>query len=81
MKASDYMRTRIWHGMINDPFADQVIPYVGASQVCWGSDFPHVRSIGLDASAFVADLYKNFSVVDQNKLVGGNIAQVYGIAH
>lgn len=81
MKASDYMRTRIWHGMINDPFADHVIPYVGASQVCWGSDFPHVRSIGLNAAAFCADLYKNFPLADQNKLVSGNIAQVYGIAH
>ena len=77
--ASEYMRDRIWHGMVDDPFGDQAIEYVGASQVCWGSDFPHVRSIGTNAQAFVSDLFRNFSPEDQEKLVGGNTASIYGI--
>ncbi len=79
MKASDYMRTRIWHGIIDDPSASYAIPYVGAGQVCWGSDFPHGRSIGSDAQGFVADLFKEFSRADQEKIVGSNIASVYGV--
>jgi predicted TIM-barrel fold metal-dependent hydrolase len=79
LKASDYMRTRIWHGIIDDPTAPEVIPFVGASQVCWGSDFPHGRSIGSDAQGFVADLFKGFSRSDQEMIVGTNVAKVYGI--
>lgn len=79
MKASDYMRTRVWHGIIDDPFGDQAIPYIGSSQVCWGSDFPHVRSIGTNAQAFVADLFKNLTPADRDKVVGGNAAKVYGV--
>ena len=77
--ASDYMRDRVWHGIVDDPFGDEAIPYVGAGQVCWGSDFPHVRSIGTDAQEFVADLFKNFPREDQEKLVGGNAAAIYGL--
>ena len=78
-KASDYMRDRVWHGIVDDPFGDHAIPHVGASQVCWGSDFPHVRSIGTNAQAFVADLFKNFSREDQEMIVGGNTAGIYGL--
>ncbi|MCH8947282.1 MAG: amidohydrolase family protein, partial [Acidobacteria bacterium] len=49
MKASEYMRTQVWHGFITDSAASPTIPYVGASQVLWGSDFPHFCSIGLEA--------------------------------
>jgi predicted TIM-barrel fold metal-dependent hydrolase len=79
LKASDYMRSRIWHGIVNDPFANHAIPYVGAKQVCWGSDFPHARSIGTNAQDFCADLFKEFPQADQEALVGGNIAEVYGL--
>ncbi len=79
MPASDYMRERVWHGVVDDPFSEQAINYVGTNQVCWGSDFPHVRSIGSNAQEFVADLFKNFDREDQGKLVGGNVAAVYGL--
>ncbi len=79
MKASDYMRTRIWHGIVDDPFAYHAIPYVGGGQVCWGSDFPHARSIGTNAQGFCADLFKQFVRADQEAIVGGNIARVYNV--
>ena len=44
MRASDYMRTRIWHGFIDDPFAMDALPSLGADHIVWGSDFPHIRS-------------------------------------
>ena len=56
MKAGDYMRERIWHGFIDDTAASFCIPYIGASRVLWSSDFPHVRSIGLDADSAVYGL-------------------------
>lgn len=77
MRASDYMRTRVWHGFIDDTAAVHSIPYIGASQVLWGSDFPHTRSIGLDAQSTLAKQLATLSRDEQEKVVGGNAAQVF----
>ena len=71
------MRTRVWHGFINDTAADHSIPYVGASQVLWGSDFPHTRSIGLEAQSALPQLLGALAREDQEKVVGGNAAHVF----
>ena len=76
MRASDYMRTRVWHGFINDTAADHSIPYVGASQVLWGSDFPHTRSIGLEAQSSLSQLLGTLAREEQEKVGGGNAAHV-----
>jgi len=77
MRASDYMRTRIWHGFIDDPYALDVLPRIGADCVLWGSDFPHIRSVGLETQEKVAELLKGVSRADQEKIVGGNAAKVW----
>jgi uncharacterized protein len=79
MPASDYMRTRVWHGFINDTAAFHTIPYVGASQVLWGSDFPHFRSIGLEAQSALHELVGPLPREDQAKVVGGNAATVFNL--
>jgi predicted TIM-barrel fold metal-dependent hydrolase len=77
MRASDYMRTRVWHGFIDDTAAVYSIPYVGVSQVLWGSDFPHTRSIGLEAQSTLSQQLASLSHEDQEKVVGGNAAHVF----
>jgi predicted TIM-barrel fold metal-dependent hydrolase len=79
MPASDYMRTRVWHGFINDTAASHTIPYVGASQVLWGSDFPHFRSIGLEAQSALHELVGALPQEEQAKVVGGNAATVFNL--
>lgn len=79
MRASDYMRTRVWHGFINDSAAAHMIPYIGATQILWGSDFPHFRSIGLEAQASLHDLIGVLPRAQQEQVVGGNAAQVYNL--
>jgi predicted TIM-barrel fold metal-dependent hydrolase len=79
MKASDYMRKRIWHGVIDDPFGAEAISHIGAERVMWGSDFPHVRSIGLDAQTRLADMFKGLSDNDAKKITGDTVASVFGI--
>ncbi len=79
MKASDYMKTRVFHGFIDDTAAEHAIPYVGAGQILWGSDFPHIRSIGLDAQSRLYRQLQTFSAEDQAKLVGGNAATVFNL--
>ena len=79
MKASEYMKTRVFHGFIDDTAAEFAIPYVGADRVLWGSDFPHIRSIGLDAQSTLVQQLQTFSAEDQAKLVGGNAVEVFGL--
>ena len=79
MPARDYMKTRIWHGFIDDTAAGFAIPYVGSSQVLWGSDFPHIRSIGLDADSAVFRLIDSLPREDQEKVVGQNAATVFNL--
>jgi predicted TIM-barrel fold metal-dependent hydrolase len=79
MQPSDYMRTRIYHGLIDDPYGRFTIPLIGADRVLWGSDFPHVRSIGIGAEEHVTRLLETLSFEDQEKVVGGNAAKVFNI--
>ncbi len=79
MKASDYMKTRIWHGIIDDPLGADAIKALGIERVMWGSDFPHVRSIGLDAHSRLAKLFDGLNPADQAKLIEGNVCGVYKI--
>jgi predicted TIM-barrel fold metal-dependent hydrolase len=79
MMASDYMRTRVYHGLINDTAAEYIMPHVGTNQVLWGSDFPHFRSIGLEAQSALHELVGNLPKEDQEKVVGGNAANVFNL--
>ena len=79
MKASEYMRTQVWHGFITDAAATPAIPYVGASQVLWGSDFPHFRSIGLEAQSALQELVGDLSREDQEMVVGRNAAKLFNV--
>ena len=78
-KPSEYMGTQIWHGVIGDPLGTEAIKYVGADAILWGSDFPHVRSVGLDTQESLREQFKDFGAADQRKLVGENVARIYGI--
>ena len=79
MRASDYMRKRIWHGVIDALYATETIEYLGADRVLWGSDFPHIRSIGLEARNHVAKAFEPFSAADQALLTSKNAAEVFNI--
>jgi predicted TIM-barrel fold metal-dependent hydrolase len=77
LKASDYMRTRVYHGLIDDAYGPQMIPLIGADRVLWGSDFPHIRSIGLEAQEHVQKLFGSLPGQTQEQVVGGNAAEVF----
>ena len=79
MRASAYMRTRIWHGMIDDAHGAEAIPHIGPTHVLWGSDFPHIRSIGLETQSKLTELLANLDRDDQEKIVGGNAARLLNI--
>jgi uncharacterized protein len=79
MRASDYMKTRVYHGLIDDAYGPQMIPLIGADRVLWGSDFPHIRSIGLEAQEHVHKMFGTLPREDQERVVGGNAAKVFNV--
>lgn len=79
MKPSEYLTTRIWHGMTDDSFGIDTIRRVGADCILWGSDFPHVRSVNYDTKDAIARLYGALPAADQRKLAGETAARVFGL--
>jgi predicted TIM-barrel fold metal-dependent hydrolase len=79
LRASDYMKTRVYHGLIDDTFGPQMIPLIGADRILWGSDFPHIRSIGLEAQEHVQKMFGALPPQDQEQVVGSNAAKVFKI--
>ena len=47
----------------------------------WGSDFPHIRSIGLDTHSRVGQMFAAFDSADRAKLLGGNAIAAYNLPH
>lgn len=79
MKAGDYMRSRIWHGVIDDLYGAEAVEKIGVDRIMWGSDFPHVRSIGLDAHSRLSTMFEGLPADDVGKIVGGTAASVFDI--
>ena len=78
-RASDYMRHRVFHGMIDDPHAKIGFAEIGYEQVLWGSDFPHVRSIGFETQARLSEMLGDLPEDAQRKLVGGNAVRLFNL--
>ena len=75
--ARDYVLERCWHVLINDRYAAETINIVGPERVLWGSDFPHVRSIGLDTQPKLAELFGNFSAEERDQMIATTVSNVY----
>lgn len=74
---SEYMGTQIWHGYICDPMGPDVIRFMGPESIIWGSDFPHVRSVGFETREALEETFRGFEKADVRKLIYGNAAKVY----
>ena len=78
-RAGDYVRTRVWHGWIDDGYGARVAHDVGIDRILWGSDFPHVRSVGLEARTAVAKMLDGLTADEQRKILGENTAGLYAL--
>jgi predicted TIM-barrel fold metal-dependent hydrolase len=80
LRASDYLRTRIWHGLIDEKGGVSAIPEIGVDQVVWGSDFPHTISVGVETKEALDALFGGVSPEERKKLVAENAARLFGLA-
>jgi predicted TIM-barrel fold metal-dependent hydrolase len=79
LKASEYIRTRIWHGLIDEKGGVSAIPEIGVDQVVWGSDFPHTISVGVETKEALDALFAGVSPNEREKLVAKNTARLFGL--
>jgi len=77
LKPSEYVTTRIYHGLISDPHYLEIIKKYGADNIVWGTDFPHIRAIGLDAQEQAKKMFGKLPAATQEKIVGGIVARLY----
>ncbi len=76
MPAHAYVTERCWHVLINDRFAAETIKIIGPDRILWGSDFPHVRSIGLNAERFVDSLLEGLDDDQKRRVAAQNCEQL-----
>lgn len=79
MRPSEYMRTRISHGFIDDPYVSQLGPIIGTDRLLWGSDFPHPEGIGLKARETIEPILAGLSEEDQTKVTSTNAAALWNL--
>jgi predicted TIM-barrel fold metal-dependent hydrolase len=77
MKASEYLKSRVWHGLIDEKASVPVIPELGAEQVVWGSDFPHTISVGAETAKTLGELFEGVASSDVDKLVSANARKLF----
>jgi predicted TIM-barrel fold metal-dependent hydrolase len=80
LRASDYMKTRIWHGLIDEKGGIAAVPEIGVDQVVWGSDFPHTISVGVETRKALDHLFEGVAPDDRRKLVAANAAALFGLS-
>lgn len=78
MPASEYVTQRCWHVLINDRYGAETIKLIGPERVLWGSDFPHVRSIGLNAERYVETLLDGLDDEQKRRIVADNCENMLG---
>ena len=79
MKASDYVRTRVWHGLIEDKFGLGGLDLIGESQMCWGSDFPHSIAIGIEAQQAVENILGDLQPETRRRLACDNAKTLFNL--
>jgi predicted TIM-barrel fold metal-dependent hydrolase len=78
MKASEYLTQRMLHGVIDDRWAAEVVRMLGVDCIAWGSDYPHTRSIGIEADSHLQSMFAGFSEKDKLLIRAGNIRRFFG---
>ena len=79
--ARDYVLERCWHVLINDRYAAQTINILGPERILWGSDFPHVRSVGLNAEHYVDNLLEGICDDKKRDIVGRNCESLLAVVN
>ena len=79
-KPSDYLRRNVWY--VAEPHERTVpatVELVGADQVLWGSDFPHIDA-DVNANATIRQTLAPLTEHARTRVLGTTAAKLFGLA-
>ena len=71
--------TRIFHGVVDDPFLSRAVGIVDPTTIMWGSDFPHPRCTYPNSQKIVDDILKDLALGIRDDIAFWNAARLYDI--
>ena len=79
LKPSEYFRRQVFLGAgFTDPGEVAVVDQLGAGQLMWGSDYPHIEGTWPRSQEVLNQQFAGRPDDEVSQLVGGNAADLYG---
>ena len=75
----EYLQSQVWHGFVDDKYADRAFDVAGPTQVMWGSDFPHVRNTFPNTHRILERVLANVDDETKANVVGLNCARLFNL--
>jgi predicted TIM-barrel fold metal-dependent hydrolase len=79
MPPSGYFHRQFWATFIEDPLFPSTMSYMGAGNIMWSNDFPHLASSWPKSHAFVDETLAGLSETDRRAITRDTVAALYGI--
>jgi predicted TIM-barrel fold metal-dependent hydrolase len=76
---SEYFREHVYMTFQDDWVAFKIAHLLNTKRLCWANDFPHSDSTWPTSQQLLAEHTAHLSDEDRTAILGGNIAELYGI--
>ena len=81
MKPSDYWRRQGYTTFQKENLVGELIDYIGADNVMWGSDYPHPDGVWPDSQETIQNNLKGLTdEAKRKKILRDNVAKLYGFS-
>lgn len=78
MLPSEYWRQNVFLTVLLDRATVAALPYIGADNVMWSSDYPHPDGSFPGSVKYLDEMFGTASPQDREKIVAGNCERLYG---
>lgn len=79
LQPSDYVKRNVYFGASGlSPYEGDMINFMGADHIMWGSDYPHEEGTCPDSKVAIQWALHDQSVDDSRKILAGNAGRLYG---
>jgi uncharacterized protein len=77
---SEYFARQCWVSFeVDEPTLPALTPFIGASRIVWGSDYPHADSTFPGATKELFETIEQLEPEVQRRILGLNAADLYGL--
>jgi predicted TIM-barrel fold metal-dependent hydrolase len=79
MKPSEYFQRQFWATFIEDPLFPATMSSMGAGNIMWSSDFPHLASTWPNSRGFVDENLAAVTPAEKRAITHDTVAALYDI--